>query len=399
MANFGRYEILDKLGEGAMGVVHRARDTTLGRVIALKLLANEGSSEELRQRFLREAEAIGCLDHPSIVKIYDLGEHNGELYMAMELLEGEDLRALLSDPAEVPTAHWVRLFEEIARGVAYAHGRGVIHRDLKPANIIVTAAGRVKILDFGLARVAERATLTRQGVILGTPDYMSPEQATGRHVDARSDIFSAGGVFYECLTHQKPFSGKTLHAVLYQIIQSDPEPVLACNPDVPARLAELVHRMLGKSADARPQTMDEVAARLGELRVALSRSRSRSALPVPPSEPVEGATARLKGHLERAARLAEASQHRKALGEAMEALALDPDSAAAIERSWRALRAIAHARKTLPPPPATSARLAELLQRATHAAPQEARRALAELCLLAPDDPRVAALARDRGRG
>jgi len=224
MASFGRYEIEEKLGEGAMGVVYRARDLTLGRVVALKLLSAEGAEDELHKRFHREAEAVGRLDHPNIVKIYDLAESDGRLYMAMELLEG----------------------------LGYAHAKGVVHRDIKPANILVNAAGRAKVLDFGLARVATRATITRRGVILGTPDYMCPEQAMGKTVNPRSDIFSAGAVFYEFLTLQKPFIGKTLHSVLYQILSEKQTPVLTLNPEIPARLAELVSRMLDGGRGDRP---------------------------------------------------------------------------------------------------------------------------------------------------
>ena len=234
MATFGRYEILGKLGEGAMGVVYRARDGAIGRVVALKMLSAElGAEDELHHRFRREAEAIGRLSHPNIVTVYDLGESDGQLYMAMELLEGDDLRSLIEQRVDVPLADRVRILVQISEGLAYAHSRGVVHRDIKPANIVVTSGGRVKILDFGLARVATRATITRKGMILGTPDYMAPEQAMGKLVDRRSDVFSSGSVFYEFLTGEKPFKGKTLHAVLFQIIQEEPDPLLTLNPELP----------------------------------------------------------------------------------------------------------------------------------------------------------------------
>ena len=206
MTTFGRYEILDKLGEGAMGVVYRAQDAALGRVVALKMLSAElGGEEELHQRFQREAEAIGRLSHPHIVTVYDMGDAEGQLYMAMELLEGQDMRKLVERGRAIPLGDRVRILAQICDGMAYAHSRGVVHRDIKPANILVTTKGQVKLLDFGLARVAARSTITRRGVILGTPDYMSPEQAMGRNVDHRSDIFSAGAVFYEFLGLSKPF--------------------------------------------------------------------------------------------------------------------------------------------------------------------------------------------------
>ncbi|HWW93327.1 MAG TPA: serine/threonine-protein kinase, partial [Vicinamibacteria bacterium] len=175
MLSLGRYEILGKLGEGAMGVVYRAGDKSLGRVVALKMLsADLGADDELHQRFRREAQAIGRLNHPNIVTVYDLGESEGHLYMAMELLEGDDLRGLIERQLDIPLADRVRVMGQICEGLGYAHGKGVVHRDVKPANIFVTSGGQVKILDFGLARVATSDTITRAGVILGTPDYMSP---------------------------------------------------------------------------------------------------------------------------------------------------------------------------------------------------------------------------------
>ena len=338
---FGRYEILDKLGEGAMGIVYRAKDAALGRVVALKVLSSEfGVEDELHQRFEREAEAIGRLNHPNIVQVYDLGEADGHLYMAMELLEGEDLRHLIEHRTEVPLADRVRILHEICDGLGYAHSRGVVHRDIKPANILVTSSGRVKILDFGLARVATRQTITRRGVILGTPDYMSPEQAMGTQVDPRSDIFSAGGVFYEFLTLQKPFKGKTLHSVLYQIISEEPEPVLTLNPDVPARLAAIVHRMLHKDPEKRYAAMEEVARDVERIHDALRRSHSRSAIPqraaLEPAGVPEDVRSRVHDLVARGRSHYDAGHFAKALFDMKEALALDPTSADAAEVLWRA---------------------------------------------------------------
>jgi serine/threonine-protein kinase len=405
MATFGRYEILDKLGEGAMGIVYRARDVALGRVVALKMLsADIGAEDELHQRFEREAEAIGRLNHPNIVKVYDLGESEGHLFMAMELLEGEDLRTLIERRTEVPLADRVRILGEICEGLGYAHAKGVVHRDIKPANIVVTSAGRVKLLDFGLARVATRGTITRRGVILGTPDYMSPEQAMGKTVDPRSDIFSAGGVFYEFLTLQKPFKGKTLHSVLYQIISEEPDPVLTLNPDVPARLAAVVHKMLHKAPERRYASMDDVGRDIREIHVALRRSRSRSAVPqktpVPSPSASEDVRGRVRDHVSRGKAHYQAGQHAKALFEMKEALALDPACAEAAEILWRAGKQLQAGRANRPPTDADSgARIAELLARAAPGRPDdEARKALGELALLAPDDPRVADLVRRRSR-
>ncbi len=402
MASFGRYEIEDKLGEGAMGVVYRARDLTLGRVVALKLLSGEGAEDELHKRFHREAEAVGRLDHPNIVKIYDLAESDGRLYMAMELLEGHDLRALIEEPAEIPLVERVRILEEICRGLGYAHAKGVVHRDIKPANILVSAAGRVKVLDFGLARVATTATITRRGVILGTPDYMCPEQAMGKTVNPRSDIFSAGAVFYEFLTLQKPFIGKTLHSVLYQILSEKQTPVLTLNPELPARLAEVVSRMLQKRPEHRYQSMEDAADDLRVIRLALYRSRGRSTVTVP--RPTQSAAAaeetRVKTDqlLRRAREHHEAGRFRQAILAVEEALTLDTDLPEAAEMLWRAARKLQLDGQRPQADSASRARVADLLEQAAPGAPaREAAQAVAELALIAPDDPRVRALVRQRG--
>jgi serine/threonine-protein kinase len=343
MARFGRYEILDKLGEGAMGVVYRARDDTLGRVVALKMLSRDvDAATEQYQRFQREAEAIGRLNHPHVVKVYDLGSSDGQLYMAMELLEGRDLRALIESREPIALADRMRIMAEICEGLDYAHSRGVVHRDIKPANIVVTSVGRVKILDFGLARVATRQTITRRGVILGTPDYMAPEQATGQQVTPRSDMFSAGVVFYEFLTLQKPFVGRTLHSVLYQIISESPAPVLTLNPDVPARLAAIIHRMLEKDGARRFDSLSEVSQQVRQIHAAYRRSRGRSALPAAAAAPTdEGSSAeeqrrQVRGHLTRGQELLAAGRIEQAVAEMDEALVLDPQCVEALELIWRA---------------------------------------------------------------
>jgi serine/threonine protein kinase len=402
MASFGRYEILDKLGEGAMGVVYRARDSAIGRIVALKMLSAElGAEEELHQRFQREAEAIGRLNHPNVVTVYDLGHADGQLYMAMELLEGDDLRSLIDTRAEIPLADRVRILMQICVGLGYAHSRGVIHRDVKPANIHVSAGGKVKLLDFGLARVAQRETITRRGVILGTPDYMAPEQATGKGVDHRSDIFSAGAVFYEFLTLEKPFKGKTLPAVLYQIIQEEPDPLLTVNPEVPVRLAAVVHGMLRKDPARRYASLDDVCRELSGIHDALRRSRSRSALYLPSGPPTEEARAVVRDHVGRSRAHLEAGRNAQAIREAAEALATDPASEEAAEITWRASRQM---RAPRPPPapsdPRNEERVKALLARASAGRPDgEARPALAELALIAPDDARVVDLLRSRVAG
>jgi predicted Ser/Thr protein kinase len=399
MATFGRYEILGKLGEGAMGVVYRARDTAIGRVVALKMLSAElGAEDELHRRFEREAEAIGRLSHPNIVTVYDLGQSNGQLYMAMELLEGDDLRSLIERKVDVPLADRVRILVQICEGLAYAHSRGVVHRDIKPANIVVTADARVKILDFGLARVATRATITRKGMILGTPDYMAPEQAMGKLVDRRSDVFSTGSVFYEFLTGEKPFKGKTLHAVLFQIIQEHPDPVLTLNPELPTRLAAVVHRMLVKDPDKRYQSLDEVGRDLQEMHFSLRRTRSRSVLPQAPAAGGEEVRARVREHVGRGRAHFDGGRLEQAVEAMTEALVLDPGCEDAAEVVWRALKKRQAGRpEPAPLDKATEERVQALLARAAPDAPMtQARGALAELALIAPDDARLIELLRER---
>jgi serine/threonine protein kinase len=399
MPNFGRYEILDKLGEGAMGVVYRARDTALGRVVALKMLSQElGAEEELHQRFLREAEAVGLLSHPNIVTVYDMGEAAGQLYMSMELLEGEDLRFLIEKRVPIAVADRVRILIQICEGVEYAHSKGVVHRDIKPANILVTTSARVKILDFGLARVITRAAITRRGVILGTPDYMSPEQAMGKPVDRRSDVFSAGSVFYEFLTMEKPFKAKTLHGVLYQIVSEEPDSILTLVPEVPMRLAAVVHRMLHKSPDNRYATLGDVRSDLMEIHASLRRSRSHSAGPRPVPTGSDAVRVRVREHVTQGRAHFEAGRLNKAIAEMENAASLDPECDEALDILWRAGQRLRGALpERLPPGPETERRVAALLaQAAPDRAEGEARQALAELALIAPDDPRVADLVRKR---
>jgi serine/threonine protein kinase len=383
----GRYELGEKLGEGAMGLVFKARDTVLDRIVALKTLPFEGASDEIQERFRREAEAIGRLDHPHVVKVFDLGETDGRLFMAMELLDGEDLRRLIELSAEIPITEKLRIFAEACEGFSYAHSRGVVHRDIKPANVMVTKLGATKILDFGLARMETHQTLTRKGVILGTPDYMSPEQATGKPADPRSDVFSCGAVFFEFITGFKPFRGATLHAVLFNIVSEPTTPVLTLAPETPVRVAALIHKMIAKNPADRPG-MDEVSTELRALRTNLLKSRLRSCLHSDAPRPSrDEAASVLKAHLARARGHLEAASPGKAIAEAREALFLDPDSRDSVEILWRALRASPVG--AFVTAPASSARVQDLLKQLSRAKGEEALQILRSLYLHAPDDPSV----------
>jgi hypothetical protein len=323
--------------------------------------------------------------------------------MVLEWLEGDTLESIIAAEKEQGAPprtvdETIRLLEPAAEALALAHVKGIAHRDVKPANIFVTSGGQVKILDFGLARVATSDTITRAGVILGTPDYMSPEQATGRALDQRTDIFSAGAVFYEFLTLQKPFKGKTLHSVLYQILSEEPEAVLTLNPELPARLALLVHRMLAKDPDRRYPSMEEAGREVQRIHAALRRSRSRSVLPVAVLPLSEEGRGRVRDHLTRGRGHFEAGHWRQAVAEMGEALAVDPDCGEAAELLWGAGRRLLGGAPPEPPrDPEAEARIVALLARAAPGRPpDEARRALAELALVAPDDARLADLVRER---
>ena len=191
----GRYELAQRIGRGGMGVVYKARDTQLQRDVALKmLLADVADDKETRERFKREARAAADLRHPNIIQVYDFGEEDGRAYFVMELLRGDSLASVLAPEEPMPVDRAIEIMLQICDGLAFAHARSIVHRDLKPGNLFVTTAGSIKILDFGLARIAS-SKLTRSGLVFRTPDYMSPEQVRGQVADPRSDIFSAGAVF------------------------------------------------------------------------------------------------------------------------------------------------------------------------------------------------------------
>ncbi len=255
MEKIGKYQILEKLGQGGMGVVYKALDTLIERVVAVKtVISNLDADPELRARFFREGRSAGQLSHKNIVTIFDLGEENGMAYIAMEYLEGEDLRAKILKGEKMDLPQLVFLMKEVCEGLAHAHERNVIHRDIKPANIFITRTGQVKILDFGLARTTA-SDLTTSGHALGTPNYMSPEQVRGEKVDYRTDIFSVGVLFYELLTYRKAFQGDSFTSTIFRILQNDPDPIEQFNPDVPKELRDIVYKALTKDRDLRYQTL------------------------------------------------------------------------------------------------------------------------------------------------
>ena len=264
---FGRYEILGELGRGAMGVVYKARDPQIDRLVALKTVSLHGqepeSDEEFRQRFFFEAQAAGRLHHPGIVAIFDAGEdpetHNP--YIVLEYVAGESLSRLLSREKKLPAAKALRLAEEIATALDYAHLQGVVHRDIKPANILVTEDGHAKIADLGIAKL-NLAQFTLVGHVLGTPAYMAPEQLSGEGVDGRSDLFSLGVILYAMVTGHSPFHGNSATTVCFKVVNREPIPASALDLELPRALDAVISRAIAKDPNARYQRGSEFAADL-----------------------------------------------------------------------------------------------------------------------------------------
>lgn len=285
MEAFGRYQLHEQLGHGGMGVVYRAHDTVLERVVALKLVAGPYANDpEMRERFFREARAAGHLTHKNIVTIYDLGEHEGRPYIAMEYLAGEDLQRRLARPEKMPLSRRIEIAIEACQGVEHAHHHGIVHRDLKPANIFLTDSGGVKILDFGLARPAA-SQLTHSNMLMGTLNYMAPEQVRGERADERADIFSLGVVMYELFGGRKAFEGDSVASTLYKILEDVPEPLHNFEPELPPGLWAIVERALAKNRDDRYQ---HAGALLGDLygiqqMVAPAANSSAALTPIPGS--------------------------------------------------------------------------------------------------------------------
>ena len=257
------YKILDKIASGGMGDVYLAEDITLDRQVALKVLPPELARDaERRARFTREAKALAALNHPHIVTVYSVEEADGVHFITMELVKGQTLAAMLPGKG-FGLAKFFEIAIPLSNALAAAHQQGIAHRDLKPANVMVSEDGRVKVLDFGLAkaesRIGSRRALptrsaTQEGRVVGTPAYMSPEQAEGKTVDARSDIFSLGIVFYEMLTGERPFSGDTAASIVASVLRDTARPVSELRPAIPRELARLVHRCLAKDPINRYQS-------------------------------------------------------------------------------------------------------------------------------------------------
>jgi len=258
LTKLGKYEIKSELGKGRMSIVDLAEDPRIGRQVAIKLMSPEVAGDpEMLKRFYREAQAAGQLRHPNTVTIYDIDEDQGVPYIAMEFLEGEDLSKVIANKRDVPVVAKLDYVIQACRGLHYAHQHGVVHRDIKPSNIVVLKDGLVKIVDFGIARLGG-GTMTRAGAVLGTMMYMSPEQISGKPVDARSDIFALGVILYELLTFRIPFEGPDIPAILYKILYEAPVPLAEHWPDCPEPLQHIVDKTLEKDREARYQSAEDL---------------------------------------------------------------------------------------------------------------------------------------------
>jgi len=288
-ARVGRYELIEQLGRGSMGLVWLARDPNVGRRLALKVMApldlvgGEKAREELRQRFLQEARAAGRLSHPGIVMVLDADTDpaTGSPYIAMELVEGRSLERLLDASGRLPVVRAVEMAAEVARALAYAHGEGVIHRDIKPGNILVSDKGPLKVTDFGIAKLASQS-LTLTGSVMGSPVYMSPEQVRGDAVDARSDLFSLGSVLYRAVTGALPFAGDSIATVTFKVVNIDHRGVRDHVAEMPASVEALIDRALAKDPEQRFQDGIEMASALEEVAREL---RGEQPAPVPEASP------------------------------------------------------------------------------------------------------------------
>ncbi len=278
----GRYEIIEQIGKGAMGVVYKGRDPKLQRLTAIKTIRfiddyDEDKVEKVKAYFYHEAEVVARLSHKNIVKIYDVGEDLDLSYLAMEYLEGESLQTYCKEDRRLSVSQSIEIIAQVCDALEYAHTNGIVHRDIKPGNIMVLKNGEVKVTDFGIARAAG-STKTRTGIIKGTPYYMSPEQARGLKLDGRADIFSLGVVFYHVLSGQLPFTGENLAAIMYQTANSDPTPLSTYNTEVGQPVVDILDRALAKDPQGRYQTAAQMAEDLRDLTHKLASDSRETAL-------------------------------------------------------------------------------------------------------------------------
>src|SRR5580658_6681 len=275
METIGRYRIIGELGRGAMGVVYHATDPAIGRSVAIKTIRirdihDTQQREKLRERLFREARSAGVLSHPNIVTIYDMDEVDDLAYIAMAYVNGPTLEKILAAQAPLSGANMLRILRQTAAGLDYAHGRGIVHRDIKPANIMTDEDGAVKITDFGIAKIAAVGNMTETRTVVGTPNYMSPEQVQGFAIDGRSDQFSLAVIAYEILTGERPFQGEHLSTVVYKIVAEQPAEAHRINGTPTPRIHQVLMRALAKKPEERFPTCSNF---VGALEMACAESR------------------------------------------------------------------------------------------------------------------------------
>ena len=291
-SQIGKYEIVGVIGEGAMGTVYRAVDSVIGRTVAVKVMnAAIARDKGHRQRFLREAQAAGSLQHPNVVTIFDLGEIDGHLFIAMEFLHGVDLEKLMTGPDTLKLQSKLDIIVDVLMGLGYAHKNGIIHRDIKPANIRVSDDGKAKIMDFGVAHLAS-SEMTRTGLVVGTPSYMAPEQVTGGDTVPGTDIFAVGAVLYHLLTGSKPFEAPTLQSLFYRIVTDMPRQLDEVRPGLPPALTNIIQKAMAKDPAARYTSALDMANEIIGVRAGLSGNpyaptASLTATILVPPEPVK----------------------------------------------------------------------------------------------------------------
>jgi serine/threonine protein kinase len=300
----GKYELHQLLGEGAMGIVWKAYDTVLRRYVALKLLSSSfRKTKDMQERFLREARAAGAIQHANIVTVYDLGESEGQLYIAMELVEGRDLSDMITLRDPLALERKLDITIEVLTGLHFAHQRGVIHRDVKPSNVRVMPDGRVKIMDFGIARL-QKADATGSGAIVGTPTYMAPEQITNGAITPATDVFSVGCMLYELLCYQRPFEAESIHGVLYQVLTTEPRALRTVAPSIPAALERVVAKAMNKVPHERYESAGQMMSTLQQIRSALSGADDEATQPLGRWTPLPQPLLKLITHASMRARLA-----------------------------------------------------------------------------------------------
>ncbi len=262
--NLGSYKIIDKLGQGGMATVFKAHESSLNRMVALKVLSPHLSEDtDFIKRFQREAQAAAQLNHPHIVQIYAIGEEQGMHFFSMEYIKGETLAQIIKKEKQLPLARAIAVVRQVAEALDQAHQAAMVHRDIKPSNIMIDAAGRAKVTDFGIAHLARSQTkLTREGSVIGTPEYLSPEQCAGQPVDGRSDIYSLGVTFYEMLTGKTPYETDTPVSMMLKIVKGDFPPLRQVAPHVPVAIQEVVEKMMATDRQQRFQDTDQLIAAL-----------------------------------------------------------------------------------------------------------------------------------------